>query len=138
MYSASAYYFAKVVSDLPFQILYPILFGTISYWLIGFQREATNYLIFVATIILIANVGAGVGLLLSKPTHIFYSNIRGAIAPSSSVAITLVPVTIIPFMLFSGFLVNSNNVPDYFIWIQYLSFVKVCYFEDNHNQIVGF
>ena len=80
--------------------------------MIGFVREAENYFIFVAITVLLSNVGCAMGLLL------------GVLASDASVAVALVPVTILPFMLFSGFFLNSKNVPPYFIWIEYISFVK--------------
>ena len=39
-------------------------------------------------------------------------------------ALALVPVTVIPFLVFAGFFVNQNNVPYYFYPIQYISMVK--------------
>ena len=30
MYSTGAYYYAKIISDLPFQVIPPIIYGTIS------------------------------------------------------------------------------------------------------------
>jgi hypothetical protein len=33
-------------------------------------------------------------------------------------------VIILPFLLFGGLLINSDDCPDYFIWIQYVSPIK--------------
>lgn len=106
MHSTLAYYVSKLMSDLPFQSLYLFLFGTIVYWMVGYRQNGVNYIIFVALLILISNIGAGVGLFLSAWFKRRYC-----------------PVTIIPFMIFSGFLVNDNSVPDYFMG-SYLSFIK--------------
>lgn len=80
--------------------------------MIGFVPEADNYFIFLVVLILVSNVGSAMGMLL------------GTAASDASVAISLVPVTLIPFMIFSGFFINTDNVPPYFIWIEYISFIK--------------
>jgi ABC-type multidrug transport system permease subunit len=112
MYRTSSFYIAKVLSDLPWQIFFPALFSTVTYWMIGFNPHASNFFIFVGILVLAANVGSSLGLLL------------GILAKDSGTAISLTPIVIMPFMIFSGFFVNSDNVPPYFIWIEYISFVK--------------
>jgi ABC-type transport system involved in multi-copper enzyme maturation permease subunit len=74
-----------------------MLFGVISYFMIGFQESAEKFFIFLFVIILCANVGSAIGLLL------------GTVARTTSVAIALVPVSLIPFLIFSGFFVNSDS-----------------------------
>jgi len=36
-------------------------------------------------------------------------------------------VTILPFLLFGGLFLNSNSVPVYFVWLEYLSPIKFGY-----------
>lgn len=75
-----------------------------------------HYKILMFFLVLIQNgvyfYGVSFGLLLS------------IIFPNPEMAISLVPVTIIPLLVFAGFFVNQNNVPYYFYPIQYLSMVK--------------
>jgi ATP-binding cassette subfamily G (WHITE) protein 1/ATP-binding cassette subfamily G (WHITE) protein 2 len=33
----------------------------------------------------------------------------------------------LPFMLFSGFFLNTSSVPDYFIWLEHVSFMKYAF-----------
>jgi len=47
--------------------------------------------------------------------------------PNFNLAISLVPVLMIPFIIMSGFFVNTNNLPVVFKPIEYLSFVKYTY-----------
>ena len=112
MYSTLAFYFAKIIADFPLQIFFPALFSTIVYWMVGFVPDAKQYFIFLAINVLCSNVGNAYGMLL------------GAAAKDSNVALTLQPVVLIPFVIFSGYFINSDNVPPYFIWIEYISFVK--------------
>lgn len=125
MYRTSAYYFAKLISDLPWQIFFPSLFGTIIYWLVGFQAEADRYFIFLVFLILSSNIGSSIGLIL------------GILAKDASVAVTLTPVCILPFMIFSGFFVNTDSVPAYFVWVEYISFVKYSFRGIVRNEFEG-
>ncbi len=51
-YKLSAYFFAKLASELPLVILLPILQGTVVYWTIGLAISAPAYFLwFVVTII---------------------------------------------------------------------------------------
>ena len=38
-YTVSAYFFAKVISEFPSGIIFPVLFGCIEYWAIGFNSQ---------------------------------------------------------------------------------------------------
>ena len=44
--------------------------------------------------------------------------------PKPEMAMSLVPVIIVPFMLFGGFFVSQNNIPYYFYPFEYLSMFK--------------
>ncbi len=100
------------IVDLPFQILYPAIFGTIVYWMVGFNPNFARFLLFLLFIILVSNIGAALGLLI------------GIIARDTGVAAILLTIFLIPFIIFSGFLINPSDVPVYFIWVLYISFVK--------------
>lgn len=56
-----------------------------------------------------------------------YAFIISSIFSDKQLAVTLVPVLLIPFMLFSGFFVNQANIPFWLIEFQYLSFFKYGY-----------
>ena len=109
MYSSFNWYVAKVLSDLPLQIVAPFLTSVITYWMIGFRVNAGAFFIFYLIIFLVAGVGSGMGYML------------GIAASSAEVSLQLVPLTIIPFMIFSGFFVNTQDVPPWFIWIEAIS-----------------
>eukprot|EP01118_Nematostelium_gracile_P014681 TRINITY_DN5780_c0_g1_i1.p1 TRINITY_DN5780_c0_g1~~TRINITY_DN5780_c0_g1_i1.p1 ORF type:complete len:650 (-),score=148.57 TRINITY_DN5780_c0_g1_i1:3-1952(-) len=125
MYSTSAFFLSKIIAEFPFQVVSSILFGTITYWMIGYQSAFDKYLIFIADIILLALTGGGIGLLL------------GTLAKDASVATALVPVAILPFVIFSGYFINSETVPDYFIWVEYISFLKYGFRAVAVNELRG-
>lgn len=43
---------------------------------------------------------------------------------SVSMALSIGPPLIIPFLLFGGFFLNSGSVPEYFKWLSYLSWFR--------------
>jgi len=50
-------------------------------------------------------------------------------------AITLFPVLVTPSMLVGGLYLAVNNIPDYFVWLQYLSFFFYAYMTLLINEV---
>lgn len=116
MYTVSAYFFAKVISEYPMGILSPVLFGCIEYWAIGFNSQEWY------------KFPAHLGLLtLLYNTSGSYALILGTLFSDKQLAVTLTPVLVIPFALFSGFFLNSNQIPRYLIPFEYASLFKYGY-----------
>lgn len=127
MYHVSAYFFGKVIAEIPASIITPVLFGSIIYFAIGLSTVYAYtfplfcklfnevHLLIVAILVLIYCAAGSYALIIS------------AIFSDKQLAVTLTPVLIIPFMLFAGFFVNQDNIPVWLIEFQYLSFFKYGY-----------
>lgn len=51
-YSLAAYFFSKIAVEIPFQILFPWLGGSIIYFMSGFPNAADTYFIFISFVVL--------------------------------------------------------------------------------------
>ena len=122
MYKPSPYFWAKIFSELPFSVLTPIIFGVIVYYVVGYNPDPTCFLMFLLILVLIYNASSGYSLIIS------------ASFSDKQLAVTLTPVLIIPFMLFAGFFVSSDNIPVYLKEFEYLSIFKYGYQALMHNN----
>nr|UOU03360.1 ATP-binding cassette subfamily G-like 10 [Brachionus rubens] len=109
MYRVISYYLSKVLIDLPVFILIPAVFVTIIYWMADLNKEGNRFWICMALIILVAQCSVSFGTFLSS------------VAPNTNTALAVTGPILAPFMIFSGILLNSEDVPTYFLLLRYLS-----------------
>jgi len=112
LYGAGTYYVSKLVAEVPGWILRILLYAVITYFMWNLDRTFYKFFIYALNIFLVTALGWS-----------FSSMIVGCF-PNPAVGLNLFPLLVIPLMLFSGFYVNSQNVRVYFIWVEYISFVK--------------
>ncbi|KAL7031147.1 hypothetical protein ACKWTF_006909 [Chironomus riparius] len=112
LYQASSYFMGKTLAELPLFLLIPILFTAISYPMIGLRGGWPYFMIAIGIVCLIANVSTSFGYLISCASS------------SISMALSIAPPVIIPFLIFGGFFLNAASVPDYFKWLSYFSWFR--------------
>jgi ABC-type multidrug transport system ATPase subunit/ABC-type multidrug transport system permease subunit len=111
-YRMIAYYIARVITAIMFQCAYVFVFVTISYWMIGFERDISSFLAYMFALVLLGSIAVTLGIVI------------GGIVPSVQMGPAIVSPLLIPLSVFSGFLVSPNLIPPWFIWIYYISFFQ--------------
>ncbi|XP_067640277.1 protein white [Eurosta solidaginis] len=112
LYRCDTYFLGKTIAELPLFLTVPLVFTAIAYPLIGLRPGLYHFLIALSLVTLVTNVATSFGYLISCASS------------STSMALSVGPPIIIPFLLFGGFFLNSASVPSYFKWLSYLSWFR--------------
>lgn len=115
LYHVLTWYLAKNLSELPFQLLFPMIFLLPAYFMVGFGNDAEVFFTFYLFITLVSSSATALGYMVSCLAK------RVDIAPIIGI------LFILPFLLFGGLFLNSDSTPDYFIWLQQVSPIKYGY-----------
>lgn len=93
-------------------MIIPLLFVSICYFMIDMANTGGQFFLHLLVFILIAFNGASLGLLIGS-----------VILDEKSVS-AVVPIIILPIILFSGFFKNRDELPDWIGWIEYITPIK--------------
>ncbi len=110
-YSMKLYYLASTVGFLVPQVIFPTLFTIVFYYMTSQPPETSRFLKVLLVMILVSVLCESYGLVFGC-----------ALAPKSAVYIA--PTTMIPFILFSGFLISVKHLPKFIKWMSYVSFFR--------------
>lgn len=125
MYSTLAYFVSRSVVEYPLTLVMMCVYTSIIYFSVGFQLEATKYSTFLLMITL--------ETLACSHLGIFFAAVFSRI----EVALAILPIIILPLMLFSGFFINSESIPIFLTWIQWLSPIKYAFAGSVQNEFNG-
>lgn len=107
MYTLSSYFMARIVGDMPMELVLPTIFVVVTYWMAGLKPELGAFVLTLLVLLGYVLVSQGLGLAL------------GAAIMDAKQASTLVTVTMLAFVLTGGFYVHK--VPYSLSWIKYVS-----------------
>ncbi|KAE8725777.1 ABC transporter G family member 22 [Hibiscus syriacus] len=108
MYRLSAYFLARTTSDLPLDLILPVLFLLVVYFMAGLRQSVGLFFYSMLTVFLCIVAAQGLGLAI------------GATLMDLKRATTLASVIVMTFMLAGGYFVKK--VPVFISWIRYMSF----------------
>ncbi|XP_065217450.1 protein white-like [Planococcus citri] len=112
MYRTDVYFLCKTIAEIPIFLVIPIMFTCIVYYVIGLNPSFVHFITCVLIVVLVSTAATSFGYLVS------------CASPTVTVALSIGPPLIIPFLLFGGFFLNVGSIPPYFEWLSYLSWFK--------------
>ena len=125
-YKLAAYFLSKILVELPYQIFFPALLITIAYGMVGFRSELEHFFTLMLIAILTALNGMAMGTLAA------------AVFSTVEIALVILPLLLIPMMIFSGLMVNNESIPWYFYWIKVISPTNYAFTAAMKNEFTDF
>ena len=123
-YTVSAFFIAKNLSELFFQILYPTILIVIIYFGTDLNKvDAHTFWIFCKKFFFlkIADFKKGITEICGFFAGSAYGLLISVFVPKVEMAMALFPALVLPSMIFAGYLVNQSNIPYFFYEIEYIS-----------------
>ncbi|XP_061996706.1 ABC transporter G family member 6-like [Rosa rugosa] len=114
-YRRSSYVLSHSLVALPALVFLSAAFSAITFWAVGLDGGLSGFLFYF--LIIFASFWAGSS---------FVTFLSGVV-PHVMLGYTIVVAILAYFLLFSGFFINRNRIPDYWIWFHYMSLVKYPY-----------
>ncbi|RLN60620.1 hypothetical protein BBJ29_008702 [Phytophthora kernoviae] len=108
-FGAGSYVIATSASQIPLVLAESIIFGMMVYWICGFEAETSRFIIFEVMLFL-TNLAMGM-----------WFSFLAAISPNANVAAPLGITSLLIFIIFAGFIVTKDNIPDFLIWGHWIS-----------------
>lgn len=101
------------------------MFVAISYYLIGLRKDSIHLFTAALTCVMTGLSGMAVG------------TVAGAAFSNIGMALAVLPLLLLPLMMFSGLIINIGSIPIYFRWIKYISPMKYGYEALMKNEYIG-
>ncbi|KAF5206700.1 Abc transporter g family member [Thalictrum thalictroides] len=121
-YRRSSYVISRSLTAVPPIIFLSIAFATITFWSVGLDGGSSGF--FFYFLIILASFWAGSS---------FVTFLSGVI-PHVMIGYVVVVAVLAYFLLFSGFFINRDRIPDYWIWFHFISLVKYPFEAVLHNE----
>ncbi|KAK1929166.1 ABC transporter G family member 31 [Phytophthora citrophthora] len=107
-FRSSSYVLAISLSQIPMAILETVVFGSITYWMGGYVDAVDRFVVFVVT------------LFLCQTWYTSFFFFLSSVSPNLTMAQPFMMVCVLFSMLFGGFLIAKEGIPDYLIWIYWM------------------
>lgn len=121
-YNAYFFYIAKVVAELPWQVLFPTIYAIIVYFMVHFVRTAPAFFVFWGILVVLGNFGYAFGLMFAT----FFRDAQAAFA--------MIPLILLPLFVVAGLFANTERLVPYWVWLNYLSFPRHAFMGAFNNE----
>ena len=109
LYGVSTYYISKSIVETPLVLINNVIYSAIVYYLVDLRGGAGHFFMFLFIFFILAWMSHSMGYFF------------GTTFSDLNTATIITQFTVIPFFLFSGFLINVVNMPIWLSWLQYFS-----------------
>lgn len=114
-YRRSSYVLSHALTVLPSLVLLSLSFAAATFFAVGLDGGVSGFFFYFG--IILASFWAG---------NSFVSFLSGVVS-QVMLGYVIVVAILAYFLLFSGFFINRDRIPDYWIWFHYISLVKYPY-----------
>ncbi|GMF13031.1 unnamed protein product [Phytophthora lilii] len=108
-FRVASYVIARFVSHIPVGLMESLVFGSFMYWMCGFVPTAGGYFLFELVLFLVSMVAAALFFFVA------------CASPNLNIAFSVTQLLLLFFVTFSGYVVTKDTIPDYMIWVYWLS-----------------
>ncbi|ETL43536.1 hypothetical protein L916_05978 [Phytophthora nicotianae] len=108
-YRSSSFVLASTLSHVPVALFETLVFGSLIYWLCGFVPDVELFVRYEA-IVFLSSLAFGAWYFLLV-----------AFTPNMNVAMPMAMLSVLFFVMFSGFAIPKDQIPDYLIWLYWAS-----------------
>ncbi|KAI3748659.1 hypothetical protein L6452_11907 [Arctium lappa] len=121
-YRRSSYVLSHSLVAIPSLIFLSLAFAIITFWAVGLDGGASGFFFYFA--IILASFWAGSSFV----------TFLSAVVPHVMLGYVIVVAILAYFLLFSGFFINRDRIPSYWIWFHYISLIKYPFEAVLHNE----
>ncbi|RAW25886.1 ABC transporter G family member 34 [Phytophthora cactorum] len=108
-YRTSSYVLANSIAGIPLSLAETVIFGSLVYWMCGFAANVGLFILF-EVILLLSNMAMGMWFFFLS-----------SVCSHENIATPLCMMSILVFIIFAGFIVTTDEIPDYLIWAHWIS-----------------
>ncbi|XP_047339613.1 ABC transporter G family member 20-like [Impatiens glandulifera] len=124
-YRRSSYVLSHSLMSIPSMIVMSLAFSMITFWSVGLNGGLDGFKFFFILVLATFWVGSSfITFLSGLVNHVM-------------LGFTVVNAVLAYFLLFSGFFITRDRIPEYWIWLHYISLVKYPYFAVVQNEFGG-
>ena len=114
-YRAASYAISATLIQFPFLFIITYVYCCITWWLVGLPNLADTFFFMTLCVFTVLVAGQAFATLIS------------VIVPNPMAGQTMGSALFSVMFLFSGFFITRSQIPDYWIWLNYLSLFKYAY-----------
>lgn len=111
-YRVSSYVIANTLVFFPFLLMVAVLYSSAAYWLVGLRADLDGFLYFALVVWIV--------VLMSNS----FTACCSALVPDFIMGTSLIAGLMGSFFLFSGYFISEESIPEYWIFMHYLSLFK--------------